>query len=313
MRKRGVSRGTVRRDKDKARRAAIAPPPKWEYNKTEKGESGMNIWKLLKRIVFLYTECRLPRAAAALSYYMTMTFFPLIICLYSLLGKNYLRVMEALKFVSQFISSDTTHMLRSFLVHVSRAGSNAMFLAGLTVLLTSASAGVRSMQSTIGEMQGGERYQGLAGFLFSLVLSVLFVGAVYFAILVLFTGRDFLEMLNGWLPFIDIGSSWQWIRFLLLAGIIFAIAWAVFAVSKRRTDRYRSFPGAVFTTIGIVGMSYVFSAFIAVSARYSLVYGSLASLILLMFWLFLCCQILYLGAALNIALRDLSGDPKAKP
>ena len=263
----------------------------------------------MKKLVVIYNDHRLPRAAAALSYYTTMTFFPLIICLYTLLGKNYLRVMEAMKFISRFISIDTINMLRSFVIHIARTGSNAMLIAGLTVLLTSASAGVRSMQSTIGEMQGGEHYQGLAGFLFSLVFSVIFVGAIYFAILVLFTGREFLKLINGWLPFIDIGGSWQWIRYLLLAGIIFVIVWAVYAVSKRRTDRYHTFPGAVFTTIGMVVMSILFSLFIAVSTRYSLVYGSLASMILLMFWLYLCCQIIYLGAALNIAIRDVCGEP----
>ena len=243
---------------------------------------------------------------------MTMTFFPLIICLYSLLGKNYLRIMEALKFVSQFISGDTTYMLRNFMSHVARAGSSAMLIAGLTVLMTSASAGVRSMQSTIGELQGGVRYRGLACFVFSLLFSLVFVGAIYFAIVVLFTGRDILERINGLLPFIDIGGSWQWIRYLLLAGIIFVIDWAVYAVSQRRTDRYRSFPGAAFATLGIVIMSSLFSMFIAVSTRYSLVYGSLASMILLMFWLYLCCQIIYLGAALNIAIRDVCGEPRTK-
>ena len=266
----------------------------------------------MKKLAGIYTDCRIPRAAAALSYYMTMTFFPLIICLYSLLGKNYLRVMEALRFISQFINADTTHMLRNFMSHVALAGSNAMLAAGFTVLLTSASAGVRSMQSTIGELQGGERYQGLAGFLFSLVFSLLFVAAIYFAILVLFTGRDFIQTLNGWLPFIDISGSWTWIRFLLLAGIFFAIVWAVYTVSRRSADRYRTFPGAAFATFGMVAMSYVFSAFIAASARYSLVYGSLASLILLMFWLYLGCQIIYLGAALNIVLRDLGGGPASQ-
>ena len=42
---------------------------------------------------------------------------------------------------------------------------------------------------------------------------------MYFSIIVMFTGRDFIELLNGWLPFIDISSSWQWIRFLLLGGM----------------------------------------------------------------------------------------------
>ena len=139
----------------------------------------------------------------------------------------------------------------------------------------------------------------------NLIFSVVFVAAIYFAIVVIFTGRDFLQTVNGWLPFIDIGNSWQWIRFLLLAGIFFIIVWAVYAVSKQRYREYRTFPGAAFAMIGMVVMSYAFSVFIAASTRYPLVYGSLASLILLMFWLFLSCQIIYLGAALNLVLRDI--------
>lgn len=270
-----------------------------------------NLFEVLKKLIATYLDKGIPRAAAALSYYMTMTFFPLIICLYSLLGKNYTRILEALEFLSQFISSDITRVLRSFLSHIAASGSNAILAAGLVVLLTSASAGVRSLQITIGEMQGGMRYQGLAGFLFSLAFSVVFVASIYFAILVIFTGRDFLKLLNGWLPFLDIGNSWQRIRFLLLAGILFVILWAVYAVSQQRTEHYRTFPGAVLATIGMVVMSVIFSAFIAASARYPLVYGSLASLILLMFWLFLSCQIIYLGAALNLALRDVYGGRKA--
>ncbi len=269
-----------------------------------------NLFEVLKKLISAYYDKGIPRAAAALSYYMTMTLFPLIICLYSLLGKNYTRVLEALELLSQFISSDITHVLHSFLDHIASSSSNAILVAGLMVLLTSASAGVRSLQITIGEMQGGMRYQGLAGLLFSLAFSVVFVAAIYFAILVIFTGRDFLQMLNGWLPFIDIRNSWQWIRVLLLAGILYVILWAVYTVSKRRTDRYRTSPGAVFAMMGIVVMSDVFSAFIAASARYPLVYGSLASMILLMFWLFLSCQIIYLGAALNLVVRDVYGDRK---
>ena len=49
-------------------------------------------------------------------------------------------------------------------------------------------------------------------------------------------------------------------------------------------------------------MSGIFSRFIAVSYRYPLVYGSLASIILLMVWLFLCSQTIYLGAAVNACL-----------
>lgn len=263
------------------------------------------LFRLPRRVGYYYLRYNIPRASAALSYYMTMTFFPLIICLYSLLGNNYQRILEALNFFSQFLSAQTVNMLRSFLSYVARSRSDGMFIAGLTVLLTSSSAGVRTLQITIGEMQGGQRHKGFSGFLFSLFYSLLFVGAIYFAILVVFTGRTVVEQLCGLLPFLDISSSWQWIRFLMLGFIAFVILWAMYLLTKKRGARFCCYPGALFATVGMVVTCYVFSAFIAASTRYPLVYGSLASMILLMVWLFLSCQVIYLGAALNLAIRDV--------
>ena len=88
------------------------------------------------------------------------------------------------------------------------------------------------------------------------------------------------------------------------AGYALVFLWGVFGLTRPRDDRYRVLPGAAFATLGIVAMSAIFSRLIAPSARYSLVYGSLASLILLMFWLYLICQTIFVGAALNVALRD---------
>lgn len=263
---------------------------------------GLRVISALARI---YGEKRIPKASAALSYYLTMTIFPLIVCLYSLLGENYLRALEVVDFVEQFLSAETTRALRSFLLHVAVTNKQGLLIAGVTVLLTSSSAAVRTLQSTIGEIQGGQRFQGLMDLLFSVVFSVAFLAAMYFAILVMFTGRDFLELINGYLPFVDVSQSWRWVRFLLLGGIELVIFWGVYEASKRRSDKYATLPGAILATVAMVIMSFVFSLFIAASTKYPLVYGSLASLILLMFWLHLCCQIIFIGAALNVVLRDL--------
>ena len=260
--------------------------------------------RVLRCFAGLYTRKRIPQAAAALSYYLTMSSFPLIICLYSLLGNNYAKALRILEFLDEFFSAETTRMLKSFFSYVAMSHSTPMLIAGITVLLTTASAASRSLQSTIGKLQGGRRYRGFRYFLFSLVFSLAFLAAMYFAIVVMFTGQKFIELINGYLPFVDISSSWQYVRFLLLGGIMFVIFWGVYELSKRRTDRYSTVVGALFATIGMVIMCLILSGFIAVSTRYPLVYGSLASLILLMFWLFLSCQIIYMGAALNVAIRD---------
>ena len=258
-----------------------------------------------KELYRYYFESKIPRAAAALSYYLTMTFFPMIICLYTLLGRNYAHAVRAVNFLSQYISPKTTDMLRSFMKYVAQSNRESMLFAGLILLITSASAAERTLHVTIGEMQGKRRYKGLGSYFFSLLSSLLFVAAIYFAIVVLLTSRELLDRLNALIPFIDIGSSWQWFRFLLLAGICLVLFALFFRTSQPRGENYPCFPGALFSALAIEGMSLVFSRFIAASTRYSLVYGSLTSVILLMIWLYFNCQIIYLGVALNLALRSL--------
>ena len=56
--------------------------------------------------------------------------------------------------------------------------------------------------------------------------------------------------------------------------------------------------------LAIVAASVLFSWFIGMSSRYALVYGSLASLIILLVWLYLCGNLLLLGAVVGRVLED---------
>ena len=266
----------------------------------------------LREFGALYVGKRLTRASAALSYFLTMTLFPLLIILYTLLGNSYDKAMRVLNFAKNFIAAESADTIAEFLRYVASNNSTAMMIAAVLVLVTSASAAVRSLQATIGEMQGGQRFQGLMGFVFSVILSLLFVAALYFGVLVMLTGREFIQWLNGVLPFIDIRDSWNTLRFLVLAGIDFGIVWGIYAVSKRRIDRYPTALGAMLAMLGMVGVSIAFSLIIGASARYPLVYGSLASVILLMFWLYTACLVIYCGAAFNIALRNVRAEGKTE-
>mgnify|MGYP000460578567 FL=1 len=258
----------------------------------------------VKNFIRIYTDTQVTIASAALSYYFTMTFFPLIICLYTMLGNSYDQAMRIVQFLKSFASEEAIDLISDFLVYVASNNSPAMMVAGLAVLVTSASAASRSIQTTIGRMQGGVKFKAFMYFAFSIIFSLVFLAAIYFAMLVMLTGRQFITTVNKLLPFIDISHSWNWMRFLVMGGIFFVLVWGVYETAKRNCDEYSTFPGTVVTTVALVAESLLFSVFIGRSAKYPLVYGSLASLILLMLWLYSCCLIIYVGAAVNIALRD---------
>lgn len=269
------------------------------------------IVRFIKNFVRIYSDNQIAGASAALSYYFTLTFFPLVICLYTMLGNSYERALRILQFIRRFVSEETMELFESFLDYVAANNSPAMMVAGLAVLVTSSSAASRSMQTTIGRMQGGVKFKAVMYFVFSVIFSLVFLAAIYFAMLVMLTGRQFIKYVNELLPFIDISGSWNWMRFLVMGGIFFVLVWGVYESAKGNCDEYTTLPGTIFTTVVLVGFTLMFSEFIGHSARYPLVYGSLASLILLMLWLYSCCIVIYCGAAVNIALRDTQRELEA--
>ena len=132
----------------------------------------------------LYTERQIPRAAAALSYYLTMTTFPMIICLYALFGQSYAAALRVLNYFRQFLTPDAEAMIQEYLKHVAASDRHAILLAAVTVLLMPASAAIRLLESTIAEFQGGRRFRVLTDVLLSFAFAVALLVMLFFAIVV---------------------------------------------------------------------------------------------------------------------------------
>ena len=253
----------------------------------------------------LYTTKQINRSSAALCYFLVMTFFPLIILLYTMLGSNYGLALRGIRMMEGLVAEGTLKTIRDFVRYVATNVNRNMTVAAAIVLVGSASAGVRTLQSGIGDLQGHRRYQGVFDLIFSIVFSVVLVVAIYASIVILVSGRQLINFINAHIPFVDISLSWDSLRFLVLALIIYLLLLGVYQLARPVGERYHTHNGAIFATIAIVAVSYVFSAIIGNSARYPLVYGSMASVILLMMWMYTSCIVIFCGAAMNIALRNV--------
>jgi membrane protein len=81
-----------------------------------------------------------------------------------------------------------------------------------------------------------------------------------------------------------------------------------FAVGHRVGAR-ALLPGAVTSAVGVVLVTSGFGAYVAVSTRYTAVYGALAGVVIGMLAVYLAVYVLLLGAVLNMQLsRRRSGD-----
>ena len=258
---------------------------------------------LTREMLQIFLHCRVSRAAAELSYYLTFSIFPTLICLYTLLSRYFTELEGLLVSLERFLPAATMDILLQFLDYVSRNSSETMLTAAVILMATSSAAVFRSLHSIMADIQGRPRFHGglymLVSFLFALVL----LCVVYFAVIVMITGNWFLRFIDRHVPFVSISSAWSWLRFVLLFGMLLLVLYGLYRLLAPPHEDETIFPGALAATLALVAVSIVLSFFIGMFSRYPLVYGSLASIIMLMLWLNVCGMIIIMGNALNVCLR----------
>ena len=261
--------------------------------------------KFLRSFIRLFSDNRITQASAALSYYLTMTFFPLLIIAYSFVDESYVRTEQLIKFGEKILSEDLLAFISDFLLYIHSGDSEIMLPLGLSALLAYASAGLRCVQSTIGGIQGGSEYKGLRAFLFSLLYCVALLALSYLVIIVMLAGPSLIVGLSKFWPVSRKIMDLIPVRYVLLAVLLFLFLLGLYHVPKRARDKYRVLPGAAAASAAVLILSPLFSYVMKRSVKYSLVYGTLASLVLLMLWLYMCCVLIYCGAILNVVLHKV--------
>ena len=260
------------------------------------------------RMADAYGRYGVARSAAALSYFLVLTLFPLLMCANFLIGSLHLDLEQILAGLSQFLPAAALSTILDYLNYAAATQSSTLLLACLFTILMCASAGLRTLLQTMDDLFAAPCRDGFRRLLLSFILSALFLPTMYLSVVVVLTGDWFFHMLEELLPrqllelipLSLLSNLWRWTRYLLLFCFVLLLVAAVYrlGIPKERVSRRGLWGFSAVTALAMVGSSAVFSWFIGMSSRYALVYGSLASLIILLVWLYFCGNILLLGAVL---------------
>ena len=260
------------------------------------------------RMADAYGRYGVARSAAALSYFLVLTLFPLLMCANFLIGSLHLDLEQILAGLSQFLPTAALSTILDYLNYAAATQSSTLLLACLFTILLCASAGLRTLLQTMDDLFAAPCRDGFRRLLLSFILSALFLPTMYLSVVVVLTGDWFFHMLEELLPrqllelipLSLLSHLWRWTRYLLLFCFVLLLVAAVYrlGIPKERVSRRGLWGFSAVTALAMVGSSAVFSWFIGMSSRYALVYGSLASLIILLVWLYFCGNILLLGAVL---------------
>ena len=266
----------------------------------------------------VYFSRRVGRAAAELAYFLILTFFPILICVSAFLDRLELNLASLLDQAEPFLPGGVTAIFRNYITYIDTNQSVAMLISGGFLTILFASAAMRGLMSMMGELYGRATFQGLWKVVASVLFSVLLLVTIYLSLAVVVTGNWFFRLLGQALGLAGLAerfSVWQWGKYALLLGMVFLFILLLYRfTAPLGKPRPPVVPGALGASAALAAASAIFSFLMSNSTRYSLVYGSLASVIIMLVWLYLCGNILIMGNVVNYVLftrRKEDGTPPA--
>lgn len=257
--------------------------------------------KFLYDLVNVFLDRRISRSGAELSYYMLLCAFPLLILVIGIVGVLPLRTEQVLHLLEDVLPEQTYGLIEEYATYVLENLGPALMITGLVATITAASAAFRGLISITGEIYGRRVLTGVGYWLFSFLYSLLLLVFLYLTMVVVLTGSWFIRLMNGWLDIAIPTSLWNLARAVFMFAVAMAFLMLLYRICypARKGERPHILAGAFLASVATTIFSFLFSMFITISNRYSVVYGSLASVIILMVWLYFCAIIVISGIVVN--------------
>ena len=285
--------------------------PKWikSITKTLPG-------KFLTKTIERYFLHGVAQEAAALAYYLLFMIFPLLIFLSSLLGLLELDISGITNSLDALLPSGVVDVVESYLNYVSQTSSRTMLWFGLVFTVYFPMRAADCLMIAVRRAYHLPRPKNQVLYMMKVLLYTVFLLVTIALTLALVTvGRQALEFAGRFVvvpeAFIEL---WTDLRFLVLGGVMFGAVGLLYAAAQDSRQAARNVvPGALAALVGWMVVSAAFAFYVENFANYTVIYGALGTVIVLMMWLNLTALMLIMGAEINGVLNSLRGrrTPKA--
>ena len=267
----------------------------------------------LRLVIQNFFEHNVGKNAAALAYYLLFALFPMLIFLSNLLGLLDLNISEIIQILQRFLPKDVVGNVESYLDHVSHTSSQSMLWFALVFTVWFPMRAAKGLMDDVRlAYHLGKPAHPVSYTIRQLVYTVVLLIVVGLTLLFSTLGKQVLGYLNHLIPEKTLRISdylltiWQYLRFIPVGALMFAALGTLYAASlDKRQPWEEMLPGITAALLSWIVVSIGFSVYVENFANYSVIYGTLGAVIVLLMWLYMTAVILILGAELNAALRTV--------
>lgn len=266
----------------------------------------------LKDLIYKLKEDNVTAMAAQLSYYLILSIFPFLIFFLNVLSYTPIARDDVLHSLIVILPTDTQRLISGLLIETINTSSETLLSLGAITGIWAASKGIMALIRSLNkayDLEEKRSYFELRG------LAILFTLALLVLLIIVLLTLVFGEVLgNKLFDFLGITENfivfWKYFRIFISLGFMILIFTLLYKFSPSiRNGKSISFrhtlPGAIFTSIGWVFTSGLFSYYVNNFANYGKTYGSLGGIIVLLIWLYMSSIIIITGGEINATLRSI--------
>lgn len=261
--------------------------------------------RLAGQLLRRYQRHGVARSCAALTYYLVFAAFPLLVLLGTLPGALDWESESLLQAMERFVPRQVTDLVGRYWADVEQNGgqrllwTSVVFSLWLPVRATDCL--LYALRRAFGTVQKSSLVQKVRTLLFTLGLMV----TLALALVLITVGRRALTYVSIRLALPDwVAGTWNIFRFVLLAMVLLTALSILYLMAlERRHPLRQMMPGVLTSLASWMVLSVGFSYYVEHIAGYTLLYGSVAAVVVALLWLYMSGLALIMGAELNAVLR----------
>jgi len=270
---------------------------------------GLSLYDLLELYIIGVAEGAITYRAGAIAFSFFMALFPFTLFILNLIP--YIPIegfqKDFLQFVEEGVPPNTYDAIANIINDILNNSHSGLLSTGFVLSIFLMANGLNAILGGFENshhvlIKRGFLRQYFVAILMSLLLSflLLFTVATIVVFEVFIQKTIIQDVLSDRVPLIILG------RYVFVILMILITTSILFKFGIKH-DKHRSFIsiGSVFTTILIILSSYGFGIWVIRFSKYNELYGSIGTLLIMMFYIWINCMILLLGFELNGSINKL--------
>ena len=249
--------------------------------------------------------------SAALAFYLLFMIFPFLIFISALLGLLDLNITGMMTVLSDFLPEEVVDLLRMYFTYVTDNPSPQLMVFGLVFSIYFP---MRATNSLMAAVRTAYHLGPPKGFITQWIKVLLYTVTLIVTIALTLSLMTFGERALWYavehfhLPEF-LAKLWVTLRFPVAGAVSFLALFLLYALAQDTIQPLKNIcPGVLFSLAAWMAFSWLYSYYVNHFSHYSVLYGSIGAVIVVLIWLNLSAFTLILGAEMNGVLISMRKD-----